>query len=93
MTVIRLLVDAGVPVSGLPGGVEVVVIEGPLAAAVGDGPAGDIVVASADPEILAEAGRLGAHRLVVDDPAATAAVLTELVADLTHRSSPPVEPA
>ncbi len=52
----------------------------------------DTLVVSADPDVLAEAGRRGAQRLVVDDPDAAAAALDEFVALLTHRSSRDGEP-
>jgi hypothetical protein len=52
----------------------------------------DTLVVSADPEVLAEAGRLGAHRFVLDDPNTVPDGLAELVAHLTHRSSRDPEP-
>jgi hypothetical protein len=52
----------------------------------------DTLVVSADPAVLAEAGRLGAHRFVLDDPNTVPDGLAELVAHLTKRSSGDPEP-
>jgi hypothetical protein len=44
----------------------------------------EVLVVSADPDILAAAGAVGAHRLVGSDPEATAAAAVELIGEL-HR--------
>jgi hypothetical protein len=81
----RVVVDPDVATDGLPAEVDVVV--GPIE--VEPHEPREVVVASRDPERLAEAGRLGVHRLVVDDPTAAAEALVELCRDLAHRGGQP----
>jgi hypothetical protein len=48
----------------------------------------EVLVVSADEEVLAEAGRLGAHRLLAaEDPEVTAVAARQLCAELTVRST------
>ena len=42
----------------------------------------EVLVVSADPEVLAEAGTLGLNRLIVTDPGPTAAAVLELCREL-----------
>ena len=46
----------------------------------------EVLVVSADQEVLAEAGRLGAHRLLAAGPEVTAAAAVELCRELDRRA-------
>jgi len=74
-----VLVDGGLEPGDLDG-IEVRTVAGPLDP--GPWAAHEVLVVSVDDDRMAEAGVLGLHRLLATDPAATAAAVAELCAEL-----------
>lgn len=88
VTIRRVLVDPGLDLDldPPPSGAEVAAA-GPILDLAGFGPH-EVLVVATDPELLAEAGRLGAQRLIAsDDRSATAGSVAELV-ELLERPAP-----
>lgn len=80
MAVRCVLVDAELDLGGLGDEVEVRPAASPLD--LGPWGAREVLVVSADPDLLAAAGALGVHRLIATDPEATGAAVAELCREL-----------
>ena len=76
----RVLADGELDLSGLDEGVEVRPLTGPLDPS--PWAAHEVLVVSADPGVLAEAGALGLNRLVATEPGATTPAVLELCREL-----------
>jgi len=73
----RILVDDAVDLGSPADGVEVQPAVAPLD--LGPWAPNEVLVVTGDEELLAEAGALGVHRIVVDEPAATAGAVRQFV--------------
>jgi hypothetical protein len=73
----RLLVDDALDLGPQAAGVERELAIAPLD--LGPWAPNEVLLVSADAELLAEAGALGIHRIVADEPAATAGAVRQFV--------------
>lgn len=77
MPVRRILVDDALDLGPQAKGVEVEPAASPLD--LGARAPSEVLVVSADLEVLAEAAALGVHRIVLEDPVATAGAVRQFV--------------